>query len=273
MRKTDTKRYIDLVPLEEYGKYCIQDINFGDNLLNYTNNFTVQDVATAVIPLGERFDDEKRTKDAIEGLDEYLTIKSVNNNVDYVFNQSAVNRFGWVKVVKHWDDVTKADNLKKKATEWLKSVQFAKMVLTLNAVDLSLINANIDSFEVGDTIHAWAEPFGMDTTFPIRQKTISLNDISKDTIVLSTDEVAKSYTSKSSKTIKEIEEKIPEESAILDEAKNVRWLCFCQKHRVVMLCLNMTKPTHISKQSVFAMLQQLINLYLVGDGLQVRLVT
>lgn len=219
IRKVGNTRYLDLVPLENYGHYCTQEIQFGENMLDYSCNYSASDIATAVIPLGARLEEEERTSAAVDGLDEYLTIKSVNNNSDYLVNQTAAARYGYVKVVKHWDDVTVPATLKSKAQKWLTSAQYSTMELELNAIDLNLLDQNIDSFEVGDTIHAWAEPFGMDTTFPVRKKTIYLNDLSKNYIVLSNTEISQSYTSIASGAVDALREEIPEISPFLVEAK------------------------------------------------------
>ena len=227
IRKVSGVKYLDLIPLSSYGSYCTQEIQFGENMLDYSANYTANDIATCVIPLGERFDEDHRTADAIEGLDEYLTIKGTTTdsyhaqtNDDFVYIQSAVNTFGWVRVVKHWDDVTIAENLKTKAEEWLTSAQYAKLELNLSAVDLALLNSDIESFEVGDTVHAWAEPYNMDTTFPVRKKTIYLNDLSKNNIVLSNTETSKSYTSQVSDAVSQVRDDIPQTFTLLEESRN-----------------------------------------------------
>jgi len=226
IRKVSGVRYLDLIPLSAYGNYCTQEIQFGENMLDYSANYTANDIATCVIPLGVRFDEDHRTADAIEGLDEYLTIKGTttdsyhaNTNDDFVYIQSAVNTFGWVRVVKNWDDVTVAENLKAKAEQWLTDAQYAKLELDLSAVDLALLNSDIESFEVGDTVHAWAEPYNMDTTFPVRKKTIYLNDLSKNSIVLSNTETSKSYTSQVSDAVSQVRDDIPQTYTLMEESK------------------------------------------------------
>ena len=226
IRKVGNTRYLDMVPLSQYGSYCTQEIAFGENLLDYSANYTAEDVATCVIPLGERFDDAHRTAAAVDGLDEYLTIKGtsvdsyhVRTSDDYVYIQSAVNRFGWVRVVKQWDDVKVAETLKQKAEKWLTDAQWSRLELELNAVDLNLLDHNIDSFEVGDTIHAWAEPYNMDTTFPVRKKTTYLNDLSKNYIVLSNTETSKSYTKQASAAVSALKEETPEVTTLMQEAR------------------------------------------------------
>ena len=226
IRKVGGVKYLDLIPLSSYGSYCKQEIQFGENMLDYSANYTANDIATCVIPLGTRLEEDDRTADAIDGLDEYLTIKGTttdsyhaNTNDDFVYIQSAVNTFGWVRVVQHWDDVTIAENLKTKAEQWLTDAQYSKLILELSAVDLALLSSDIDSFEVGDTVHAWAEPYNMDTTFPVQKKTIYLNDLSKNVIVLSNSKPNKSYTSQQSDAVNQVKNDIPQTYTLMEEAK------------------------------------------------------
>ena len=226
IRKVSGVKYLDFVPLSSYGTYCTQEIQFGENMLNYSANYTANDIATCVIPLGVRLEEDQRTADAIDGLDEYLTIKGTttdsyhaNTNDDFVYIQSAVNTFGWVRVVQHWDDVTIKENLKTKAEQWLTDAQYSKLILEVSAVDLALMNSDIDSFEVGDTVHAWSEPYNMDTTFPVQKKTIYLNDLSKNSIVLSNTAPNKSYTSQQTDAVNQVRNEIPQKFTLLEESK------------------------------------------------------
>lgn len=213
IRKSSGVRYIDLVRLEDYGQLCGQTIEFGENLLEYSCNTSAQDIATALIPLGARQDESE-----IDGLDAYLTVESVNDGKDYIYNETAVNNFGWVKVVKHWDDITLPANLLRAGQDWLTSAQYATLTLELNAVDLSVLNANMDSMDVGDRIRATAEPFGMDTVLPLQKKTTYLQDPSKNYIVLGST-MQKSYTQQASKAVTELEYEMPQQNSILDAAK------------------------------------------------------
>ena len=64
IRKENGKRYLDLVTLQEYGKICEQPIEFGENLLDYSENVSANDLYTAVIPKGARLEESP-----IEGLE------------------------------------------------------------------------------------------------------------------------------------------------------------------------------------------------------------
>ena len=214
IRKVDGTRYLDLVTLEDYGKVCAQPIQFGYNLLDFTCGTSGTDIATAVIPLGTRLD-----QSVIEGLDAYTTIESVNGGKDYVFIQSAVDHFGWIRKVVNWDDVTEPVNLKKKAEEWLKSNQYETMTLELTAVDMSMLNADLDTYEVGDMVRTLADPFGMDARFPLQKKTTYLQSPEKNTVVLS-NTLKKTYTQQVASSVKTLEQSLPQEKSMLQAAKD-----------------------------------------------------
>ena len=189
IRKVDGVRYLDWITLPEYGKYCEQPIEFGTNLLDYAETCSAEDLATAVIPLGARLEERP-----IEGLEAYTDITSVNGGVDYLYIPEAVERYGWVKKVVTWDDVTVPANLKKKGEEWLKDHQYESMVLELTALDLSDLDNNYEAFALGDMVHASAWPYGMDRTFPVQEMTIYLQEPDRNRLTLGTT-VRKNYTS------------------------------------------------------------------------------
>ena len=189
IRKVDGVRYLDWITLPEYGKYCEQPIEFGSNLLDYAENCSAEDLATAVIPLGARLEESP-----IEGLEAYTDITSVNGGVDYLYIPEAVERYGWVRKVVTWDDVTIPANLKKKGEEWLKDNQYESLVLELTALDLSDLDSDYEAFALGDTVHASAWPYGMDRTFPVQEMTIYLQEPDRNRLTLGTT-IRKNYTS------------------------------------------------------------------------------
>ena len=225
--KVNGERYINLVPIERYGKHCTQEIQFGENLLDYSANSTSVNIATSVIPIGAMIEEENRTSKAVKGLDEYVTIVGTavddyhkKTDDDYVINDAAVSQFGHIRVTKEWPDVNSPEILREKATEWIKQTQFADLILSVSAFDRNLMDINIDSFDLGDIVSVWAVPFGMESvTFPVQKKTIYMNDITKNYIVLG-NKFQKSYTSQASTAVEKIKEEIPEISPLLQMAKD-----------------------------------------------------
>ena len=214
IRKENGQRYLDFLTLDDYGKKCRQAIEFGANLLEYAENISASDIATAVIPLGAKLD-----KSPIEGLDAYTTIESVNDGKDFLYIPEAVEQFGWVRVVQNFDDVTTPSVLKQKGLEWLKSVQYENVILNVKAVDLSIVDGESDQIDLGDKVHALATPFGMDTWFPVQKLAIPLQNPAEQTLELGNTS-SKSYTQQASEAGKHQLEIIKQVQTDMESAIN-----------------------------------------------------
>ena len=214
VRKSNGKRYLDLVRLEDYGKYCDQPIKMGYNMLDYVKKNSGETIYTVLIPLGARLEESE-----VDGLDAYTNIKNVNNGKDYIYNEEAVKHFGMIWTTKKWDDVTEPANLKRKGEQWLETTQYETVSLELTAVDMSMLNQELDKFDLGDTIRAVAKPFGLDVTYPVQKKTTYLQEPEKNTITLSNTAASKSYTKQVQASISDIEQSMPQEKTILQLAR------------------------------------------------------
>ena len=214
VRKSNGKRYLDLVRLEDYGKYCDQPIKMGYNMLDYAKENSGETIYTVLIPLGARLEESE-----VDGLDAYTNIKNVNNGKDYIYNEEAVKHFGMIWTTKKWDDVTEPANLKRKGEQWLETTQYETVSLELTAVDMSMLNQELDKFDLGDTIRAVAKPFGLDVTYPVQKKTTYLQEPEKNTITLSNTAASKSYTKQVQASISDIEQSMPQEKTILQLAR------------------------------------------------------
>lgn len=214
VRKSNGKRYLDLVRLEDYGKYCDQPIKMGYNMLDYVKKNSGETIYTVLIPLGARLEESE-----VDGLDAYTNIKNVNNGKDYIYNEEAVKHFGMIWTTKKWDDVTEPANLKRKGEQWLEATQYETVSLELTAVDMSMLNQELDKFDLGDTIRAVAKPFGLDVIYPVQKKTTYLQEPEKNTITLSNTAASKSYTKQVQASISDIEQSMPQEKTILQLAR------------------------------------------------------
>lgn len=214
IRKQNGIRYLDY--LADYPNTNTQVIQFGENLLDFTKDIDASDIATAVIPLGARLEES-----SIEGLEERLTIKSVNNDVDFIYSESAVNTYGWVYKTVTFDDVNVPANLKTKGQQYLQDIQFESMTLTVKAVDLHMLDVDIERIKMLDEIKVVSEPNGLDRFFPVTEMTILLDAPSNNTITLgqkASSGMTGSTSSANSEIMKKISE-IPSESKILKEAQ------------------------------------------------------
>ena len=86
---------------------------------------------------------------------------------DYIQNDSAVAKYGFILKTKRWDDVSKKSNLYKKAMEWLKTERFDKLVITCNVADLSVLQPEYDPFLVGKVVRIISPPHGITSDAPI----------------------------------------------------------------------------------------------------------
>lgn len=211
VRKEDGIKYIDVVKIEDYGTTCKQPLEFGSNLLDYAKNITTDSIATSVVPLG------KETKNE-DGIKSYVTIESVNDGKNYIYDQDAVNSFGWIKRIVKFKDVEDPLVLLEEGEKWLKENQYAQLTMKLKAVDLSLLNADIDSFNLGDNVNAKAKPFGLDAWYYIRDKETDLLHPANNSVTVG-NTVLKGYTQKVKEEYKEMEAIIPNSTEFLEAAK------------------------------------------------------
>lgn len=214
IRRANGKRYIDLMPLDAYGVKSEQSIEFGGNLLDLAMSGSTEDLCTAVIPLGAAKDES-----SIEDYEDNITIESVNDGKNYIYSEQAVSNYGWIKEVVNFDEITNPTELKEKAIEWLQSKQYEKFTYKLSAVDMSMIDASIDRYSVGDLIRCISEPHDMDVWLPVRSREIDLLNLANNKISLGA-EVQKSLTQKTYASVRELEQKMPEETSILKAARN-----------------------------------------------------
>ena len=155
-----------------------QPIEFGENLLDFTKTNGAEDIATAIIRLGYEIEDGET------GESHRLTIAEVNNGVDYVYNEDAVNLYGWIYKVETWDDVTVASNLKAKGESFLLDKIKQSITIELSAIDLSLMDRSIDSFELGDYINIISAPHNINDDYLLEKQTIDLLKPDNDKITL-----------------------------------------------------------------------------------------
>ena len=211
-------RYLDYLSDEDFYRKNSQTIEFGKNLLDFARNMDASEVATRIIPLGAVLENDS---DKVGVLDARLTIADVNGGVIYVTDTNAVKEFGKITKAVIWDDVTVPANLMKKGQEYLKSVQYEKMVLELKAIDMNLLDKQIEEFQIGDKIRCISKQNGLDREFPLTKKKIYISDFSKNTVTLGDSTSAKTYTSSNAQNTAEMEETInslPSKREILQEA-------------------------------------------------------
>ncbi len=216
VRYMNNEKYIDYIT-EDDVRTNQQVIRLGENLINYTSNISSLDIATAIIPLGNRLEESP-----IESLDMRLDIKSVNNNLDYVSDSIAVSNFGWIYKTVVWDDVTDANTLKSKGEKYLTDSQFDNLVIEATALDMHLIDNNEMSIRLSDKIRIISKPHGLKNKyFRLTKQTINLNNPENNTITLGKEEhiSLSAQTVQANNDVLKAMEKITPASTILKQAK------------------------------------------------------
>lgn len=217
LRHENDKLYLDWLTIQEYGKYCEQPIQFGENLMDYSETMTADDVITALIPLGAAIEQETdENASEFERLEKNVDITSVNDGKDYIYSKEAVENFGWVWRTEKWDDVSVPANLLKKATEFLTSNQYESLVISLTAVDLSLFGQDYDSFDIGDRVLCNAIPYGMKKVLPVMEMKIPLQQPDQAQLTLG-ENLQQSFTDQTSGTFTQIRQETTDADRVQTE--------------------------------------------------------
>lgn len=166
-------RYVDGVAYLDYLAQSTllapQSIEFGRNLLDLKRLRKGADIATVIIPLGDKVKDE-------EGNDtgKRLTIEAVNDGVDFVQDDVAIAQFGVIVKSVIFDGVTDAATLKTKGQAYLADSVNLPETIELTAADMAAVGVDITSFHLGTQVRVKSKPHGIDQLFTVEKLTIDL---------------------------------------------------------------------------------------------------
>lgn len=153
----------------ELGYRSSQTIEFGKNLTDFASSDANEGPATVIIPYGAQIENAEG-----ETTETRVTIKSVNDGLDFIQDYDAVALRGVIARPVYWDDVNEPANLLAKAQAYLASSRNIITNLHLSAVDLSALDKNIDTFQVGDLIRVRSKPHSVDDDFLLSEISINL---------------------------------------------------------------------------------------------------
>ena len=180
VRHSNGVRYLDYV--NELTNVCNQTIEFGKNIIDMTRYIKGEDVYTALIPLGAT-NETSGTTNTEETYEKRLTISSlpdstdgtINKVNDYVYDSEGVEQWGWIWKVEKWDDVTVAENLLSKAKDELRNSIDATLTLDMTAIDLHLLNVDVDRINVGDRIQCISSPHNLNSILIVKSIEIDID--------------------------------------------------------------------------------------------------
>lgn len=145
---------------------CTQEVSFGKNLQELTINSNADNIATRIYPL---------TPDG-----EMIYTGNYPFYVDVPeYTQRIPKNINKLVRFTETDDVAK---IKTKAQEYADNLYISNHTYQAKCIDLSLIDKEVESFEIGQKIKVKSLPHGMDTVMVCIKRTYSLQDPSKDIV-------------------------------------------------------------------------------------------
>ena len=163
VRKAGDNIYIDYI--KEIGEKKNTVIALANNLIAIEQEKDPSEIITRLIPVGAK----------LENSDERLTITNINGGINYVEDEEAIKEFGVIVDTVNFDDITEAIELLNKAKSYLKENNKIKKKYKIDALDLSTIDLNFDSFEVGNTYRVINSLMNIDEELRIIEKTLDIN--------------------------------------------------------------------------------------------------
>lgn len=222
VRHSNGERYLDY--FADFVNMCSQRIEFGKNIIDMTKYIKGEDIYTAMIPLGKVT--ETPESNSYNQLEKRLTLSSIADRTDgnikkvgdYIYDTEAVARWGWIWSVKKWDDENDAESLYSNAKANLQASIDESLSLELTAVDLHLLNVDVDRIKLCDKIQCISLPHNLNTILVVKAMSIDIDNPSNTTIKLaSPTQTIKSELSISSGN-KDNEKNITEVKDVLDES-------------------------------------------------------
>lgn len=172
IRHTNGGRYIDY--LESSGKQSAMSIELAKNMLSLTDVTKMSELITRLVPLGQTITDTSTSESNVNKGQPKLTIKSVNNNVEYLVDTELEKKLGAIIYgTNEWSDVTKAENLLTKGKTWLAQQKIPNSV-TVSALDLSTINDKFERYVFGNTYTIKHQILGVESKHILTAQTINL---------------------------------------------------------------------------------------------------
>lgn len=153
VRHDGNVRYLDYV--KQYGNVSNQVIRFGENLLDLKKYSKAEDIKTAIIPVGA----------VVENKNVTITTANGHNGTDYVYNQDAVDLYGWIYDKVDFLDIYDPDTLLEEANKYLQTCINLAITIELTAVDLHMIDVDINAIRLGDLVPCISTQHGIMSTF------------------------------------------------------------------------------------------------------------
>ena len=171
LRETAGVLYLDY--LESVGTTRSTTIEVGRNMRSASKEIDPSGIVTRVVPLGAKITVLDESGNEVE-TEERLTIADANNGLNYIESEAYAQRFGIKYGTVIFDDVTDANNLLRKGTEWLAANNGLAISHDIDALDLSLIGLAPDDFVLYDRYPVKNHNIGIDDILQIVKKNTNI---------------------------------------------------------------------------------------------------
>lgn len=193
-REDGGKLYLDYI--EDYGGTNYQQIRFGENILDISQQVDATDVITCLIAEGAAQDDETTLTATVE-------------------NDEAIAQYGRIWGFVQFDNATTSTQLAQMASAYLVLQSAFPKRAELTALDLSLIDVDVPMLELGYWTKFYSEPHQLEAEYLLRRRTLHVSAPQNDTVIFGAAEVTMTGTSLSDK-----EEAEAANDALYDEVQS-----------------------------------------------------
>ena len=168
------------------------------------------------IPLGAKKKTTDEEGNEVES-DERVDITSVNDGLNYIFDETAVKEIGWIWATEVWDDVTLPGNLLRKAKARLAELIAGITSMELTIVDESDTGADIGSIHARQFLYCLSPPHGIDGRYACMSKTVDYLNPSGNTITIGASGIKlTSISAKQNENLSAIEDELLGQTATIE---------------------------------------------------------
>ena len=178
IRYEGNDKYLDYIT--DYTNVSNQTIMFGENVIDMKTSVKGENIYTVIISEGNKPEkgSPPRLSDYTDGT--YEGMVKISN---YMYNPQAVEKYGWLWKHIKYDTYSSRTLLKNTIAELKRSVD-EEFTLEMTALDLHLIDVNIDRIKIGDLIQTISEPHDIDIMMLVKSMSINIDDPSKTSVKL-----------------------------------------------------------------------------------------
>ena len=153
-RRDETANVTYLDYYNNQSNLSLQEIKFGENLLDLTENIDASEVYTQIIPLGKSDQNGNR-----------VDITPVNNGNNALRSTTGENLFGIITKVVTFDDVEDPSELKSLGQAQLDKAISEATVISISAADLHRLGVDTDAIDVGQYVRVVSPPHEIDNHY------------------------------------------------------------------------------------------------------------